>query len=175
MKKILSILLALTLFAALLAGCSGQQKPSQPQEEPAAAEPEGIYVAMNGVNISLGIPFADLQDKLGEEVKPSETINSCDENSDWKQTMHFYDGVTVTEDKDGLIDGVEVSGDAAALMGKIRISSTKDEVIEVMGEPDTDAEWGMYYTTTNPWVNIYLDEETGAITGFALMKSMVAG
>ena len=172
MKKILSILLVVTLSAALLAGCSGQKKPSQPEEQPAAAEPEGVYVAMNGVNISLGIPFADLQDKLGEESKPSETINSCDENSDWKQTMHFYDGVTVTEDKDGLIDGVEVSGDTASLMGKIKIGATADEVKEALGEPDTDAEWGIYYNSSNPWVNIYLDEETGTVSGFALMKSL---
>ena len=57
-------------------------------------------------------------------------------------------------------------------MGKIRIGATADEVKEVLGEPDTDAAWGIYYTSSNPWVNLYLDEESGTISGFALMKSM---
>lgn len=173
MKKTLSILLALLLIAALLAGC-GQKTPSAPAEDAYSAETAdaGIYVTVNGQNLTVGVPYAGVQEKLGEETQPAETITSCDENSDWKQTMHFYEGLTVTEDKDGNIDGVQVSGGEYALMGKIKIGATKDEVKEVLGEPDTDAAWGLYYTSGAPWVNIYVDEETGLVSGFALMPYM---
>ena len=180
MKKTLSILLTLLLIAALFVGCGSQSKPAESQTpataqppattEAPSTEPEGIFITVNGVNVTVGIPFASLEEALGPQTAPSETIDSCDLNSDWKQTMHYYDGAIVTEDKDGNIDGVQISGGDSALMGKIRVGATKDDVIAVLGTPDTDESWGIYYENTKPMVNCYLDESTGLIDGFALMS-----
>lgn len=173
MKKVLSILLAVLLLAALFVGCTAKPKSTDASAEMnETTEEEGIFITFNGQNIKVGVPFADMEEKLGQEVQPAETINSCDEGSDWKQTMHFYDGMIVTEDKDGIIDGVQVQDGDAALMGVIKIGATKDDVKAVLGEPDTDESWGLYYENTDPMVNLYLDEETGLISGFALMAPM---
>ena len=163
-KKILCVLLAVLLLAALFAGC----KKTEEKTDPTEAEEEGVFVTVNGFNLKVGVAYADVKDKLGKETAPAETIDSCDPDSDWKQTMHFYDGVIVTEDKDGNIDGIQVQEGDSALMGKIRIGATKEEVKAVLGEPDTDAEWGIYYES-DPMINFYLDEETGLISGFAVM------
>lgn len=173
-KKILCVLLAVLLLAALFAGCKKTEENKKTEEkkttDPTATETEeeGVFVTMNGFNLKVGVPYADVKDKLGKEIAPAETIDSCDPNSDWKQTMHFYEGVIVTEDKDGNIDGIQVQEGDAALMGKIRIGATKEDVKAVLGEPDTDAEWGIYYES-DPMINFYLDEETGLISGFAVM------
>lgn len=190
MKKTLSILLAVLLIAALLVGCSNDKaksdaksdasdktdssnKSDESKTDPSGEETEeGIFVLINGQNIKVGVPFADMEDKLGKEAQPAETSDSCDEGSDWKQTMHFYDGMIVTENKDGIIDGLQVSDGDAALMGKIRIGATKDDVKALLGNPDTDESWGIFYENTNPKINLYLDEETGLITGFALMATL---
>lgn len=190
MKKVLSILLAVLLLATLFAGCKAKSKnpdatteANEPAEnesgetntvesepvETTPAEEDGIFVTYNGQNIKVGVPFTEMQDMLGEETQPAETIDSCDEGSDWKQTMHFYSGMIVTENKDGIIDGIQVQEGEAALMGKIKIGASKDDVKAVLGEPDTDESWGIYYEKTNPMVNFYLDDETGLISGFALM------
>lgn len=170
MKKALSVLLAVLLLATLFVGCkTDSNNPDAPADQNEPAAEEGVFITFNGQNIKVGVPFTEMKDKLGEETQPAETIDSCDEGSDWKQTMHFYGGVIVTEDKDGNIDGVQVQEGDAALMGKIKIGASKDDVKAVLGEPDTDESWGLYYTKANPSVNIYLDEETGLISGFALM------
>ena len=170
MKKVLSILLAVLLLATLFVGCNnGRKNTDASEEKEQSSEEEGIFVTYNGQNIKVGVPFTDMKDKLGKETQPAETIDSCDEGSDWKQTMHFYDGMIVTENKDGIIDGLQVQEGDAALMGKIKIGASKEDVKAVMGEPDTDESWGIYYENTNPTVNFYLDDETGLISGFALM------
>lgn len=110
------------------------------------------------------------EEVLVSPIAPAETIESCDEGSDWKQTMHYYEGVTITENKDCVIDCVQVGDGDAALMGKIRIGASRDDVIAFFGTPDTDESWGIMYENTSPMVNFYLDDETGLISGFALMS-----
>lgn len=178
MKKTVAILLTLLMLAALLAACAKTEQPAGTQApETKAPEteavPEGVYVAFNGVNLVPGGPFAELKDKLGAETKPAETIDSCDENSDWQQTSHYYGDVRITENKDGMVEGIEVSGSSdAALNGVIRIGTTADEVKAVLGEPGTDQPWGLYYEDL-PMVNVFLDEETGKVTGFMVMNSFI--
>ena len=72
--------------------------------------------------------------------------------------------------KDGIIDGIQVQEGDSALMGKIKIGAARDDVKALLGEPETDETWGMFYET-KPGVNLYLDEETGLVSGFAIMYS----
>ena len=167
MKKALAFLLTVLLVAALFVGCGNTEKPAETTEAPAATEPvpEGNYVTINGQNVTIGIPFAEVSDKLGEEIRPSETIDSCDPNSDWKQTMHFYTGVTVTEDKDGLIDSIQISEAGILFNGQLQVGMTSEEVIAVLGEPVTPQPWGLYYEDSNPYTYFSMDEDTGIIVG----------
>lgn len=165
LQKIISLFLALLLIAAVFAGCKKKEASGASDGD---AAPEGIYITVDGTNLSVGIPFADVKDKLGAEVQPAEELTSCDENSDWRQTQHFFEKVTVAEDKDGIIDQVLVLEGDALLMGKVGIGATKADVIAVLGEPPADGNtaWGLYYDHAS----VMLDEETGIVTGFILSK-----
>ena len=48
-----------------------------------------------------------------------------------------------------------------------------EDVKAAFGEPDTDAEWGLYYEKTSPMMNFYLDEETDTVCSFAVMLSFI--
>lgn len=190
MKKVISVLLAVLLITVLFAACKSNNESAESKDSvsttaapavsgdteivtEAPSEPEaeeGIYATINGVNVTVGVPFADMEAALGEQTQPAETIDSCDPDSDWKQTMHYYEGVIITENKDGIIDGIQVQEGDSALMGKIKIGAARDDVKALLGEPETDETWGMFYET-KPGVNLYLDEETGLVSGFAIMYS----
>lgn len=144
-------------------------------EAPATTDaPEtGYYVEINGQKIVLGVPFEELKALLPEETAPAETIGSCDEDSDWQQTTHTYDGFTITEDKDGIANGITVNAGDYTVNGLIGIGATKEEVKAAFGEPGTDAEWGLYYDASKPMLNFYLDEETGLVSGFSVMLSFI--
>ena len=198
-RNVFSALLAVLLIAALFAGCvstpatteapkteapatTEAPKTEAPATEAPATEAPAdtqaldkseFYVEINGQKIVVGVPFEELVPLLPEETAPAETIGSCDENSDWRQTTHTYDGFIIAEDKDGIAVGIVVSSGDCALNGQLRIGSTRDEVKALLGEPDTDAEWGLYYDDPLPMVDFMLDEESNTVTSFSLMIAFV--
>lgn len=178
MKRTIAIVCTLLLLAALTVGCAKsepaatQPAATQPAETQ-PKEPEGVYVLVNGQYVVPDVPFADYKDKLGAESKPAETIGSCDEDSDWSQTSHFYGSVKLVEDKDGILTGIEVDGGDAAVNGKIKVGATAEEIKAVLGTPDTDETWGIYYDASKPMITFWLDEETGKCTGFAVMTNFI--
>ena len=202
--KILSLLLAVLMIAALFVGCAGETKPTETQTEKQTeaqtekqteaqteaqtevetdpqsetdtqAEPVEIdvWLEVNGQQLRVGVPFAELEPMLPEETAPVQEVDSCDPDSDWHQTTHTYDGFTVTVNKDGVAVGISVVDGDYALNGTVKIGSTPDDVKATFGTPDTDEEWGIYYYGTMPMLNFYLDEETGLISGFGVMSEFV--
>ena len=171
MKKIVFIMLAALLLAALLLGCADAKQPAESlaskpagQDTASAAEPaapgqEGVFVTVNGVELCTGIPYAEYKEQLGEEIKPAEEVLACDPSSDWKQTMHFYQGVTVSEDKDGLVNSIQVEAGDAAILGKLGIGSTREEVKALLGQPDEEDEWNLFYSSTQPQI-MFISSET---------------
>ena len=177
LKKWIALFLILVLAASLLVGCAKDNKDTKDPEEttaPAEEVVEGVYVTINGQNVQLGMAYADVADKLGEETQPAEVIDSCDPESDWKQTMHYYPGVTITEDKDGNLDsfslGEPVNGSEVLFMGKIKVGATADDVVAVMGEADQADEYSLFYTSQGPWIGVYLED--GKVTGIMIMGGM---
>ena len=172
MKKTSCIVISMLLIVAALAGCSSDKKA---ETETAAAE-EGVYVSINEVKVHTGQAYADVKDALGDEIKPSETIESCDPDSDWVQIMHYYAGTIVSEDKDGNIMSIEVTdreqaSDAAFLCAPdpVRLGDKFEDVKTIIGEPDQEDEYSLFYTSGDPMIYIYLDENAGTVTGIMLM------
>ena len=167
MKKIVFIMLAALLLAALLPGCADAKQPAEtaastpfPQDSAAKpAEQEDIFVTVNGVDVYTGVPYAEYKEQLGEEIKPAEEVLACDPSSDWKQIMHFYQGVTVSEDKDGLVNSIQVEAGDAAILGKIGVGSTREEVKALLGQPDEEDEWSLFYSSTQPQI-MFTSSET---------------
>ena len=177
MKKTLCLLLAALLIAALFVGCSSGKTPEGTKatenaavESTAASAPEGPYLTLNGEYITLGLAFADVKDKLGEETAPAEEMYACDPGSDWKQTMHTYAFGTVTEDKDGVLNSIQISSGDATVNGTVGIGATVDKVKAALGEPESEEEGlALYYTFSNVMVNLFLEQNT--VTGFNMMLS----
>ena len=164
MKAVGRILLGALLIVALLGGCA--KKPSGND-----SKKPSLYFTYNDATFTLGETFESVKDKLGAETKPAETTQACDPNSDFAITMHFYDGITVSEENKGIIYTVEISqwevGDNqdAALNGSVRLGGTPEDVTAALGEPEsTDEYGGMYYTIGEFSVSIYTDDETGKIS-----------
>ena len=181
-NRILPILLAALLTVALFAGCAKTETadttqsraagapPTQAAGEPQASQSDDhFWFTHNGVEIHMGVPFAELAEKLGSESKPSETIESCDPGSDWVQIQHYYPGITVHEDKDGNVFGVEMSewnvpsaGDLT-MNGVLKLhESTRDDVVAALGEPEPN-EYGIFYDFDGYTLCINLDESTGLL------------
>ena len=205
MKKFYAIVLGMMLAASLAAGCgqSGESKQETKAAEAQTTEaqtteaqtteaqtteaqtqeaqaPEGIYLAYNGTNVQPGMAFADVKDGLGEESKPAETIGSCDENSDWTETTHYYPGFVLTEDNEGNITGFTISeyefeGKDASLNGQLKLGATLEEakavLKDVLGDPDTEDETSIYYNA-GPWVGVMLDEDSKTVNSIMVMTGM---
>ena len=121
--------------------------------------------------VSLDADFSKYAEALGGEVKASE------QDAEWQHTMHYYAGLTVTEDKDGKIDSILLSdetgkNDEIAFMGKLSLGMKAEDAKAILGEPDREDAYSMFYTGGDPWVYIYLDESTGEITGIFLTRAV---
>ena len=198
MNRIIALMLAALLLAAVFAGCAREKTPettkapetqapetrapetkapeTQAPETEAADQQDFFWFTLNGTEIHMGVPYAELKEKLGDEAKPSETIEACDPSSDWVQIVHFYPGITVNEDKNGNVFGIELGeynvgpGDAV-INGTLKVGvSTRDDVVSVLGEPEPN-EYGMFYNWNGYMLAVYLDEETGLLSSAMVMES----
>lgn len=115
--------------------------PVESTSEPVAAD--GMYMLVNGTRIELGMKYADVKEGLGAQTAPDQELGSCDDPT-FVRIVHFYPSMTVTENPDGTIWGIELSsiyageGDAA-LKGKVKLGTTLDEALAALGEPDNSA------------------------------------
>lgn len=119
--------------------------PIDPTSDPveSTSEPidtDGMYMLVNGTRIELGMKFADVKEGLGAQTAPDQELGSCD-NPTFVRVVHFYPSMTVTENPDGTIHGMELSsmymGEGnAALKGKVRLGTTLAEALAALGEPE---------------------------------------
>ena len=133
-KKLLVLLLALTMvFAFTACGGSDQaddqtaddqqaEEPADEQAEEPAETPDGqaadasasgipdyVYVEVNGTKIIPGGNYADIEGKIGDETKPSERIEPCDPDAESADQEYYFDGYSLTTVADtGLIRMIDV-------------------------------------------------------------------
>ena len=167
MKQYLSLLCAVLALCCLLMGCAADKAPETTQ--PAPAEPTGLYIQYQDAKLAVGIPFADVKDALGAEARPAEVILPCDGSDAYKDTMHFYGHLAVTENIDGIITNIEISdfyegeGDPT-FMGTIRLGATQEEAVKALGEPDNypleEDDYSLTYRKDNICTMVFLDPET---------------
>lgn len=200
-NRIIAILLVLLMAAALFVGCqetkpgdtqapdtqapdtkapdtqapNTQAPDTQPSETQPAQNDDLFWFTLNGVEIHMGVPYAELAEKLGSEAKPSETIESCDPGSDWITIQHFYPGITVNEDKNGNVFGIEMS-EWAVGPGDVTINgvlkpgeATEEDIYEVLGKPEPN-EYGIFYDWNGYNLGIYLNEDTGLLESAMVMQ-----
>ena len=152
--------------------------PVESTSEPVAAD--GMYMLVNGTRIELGMKYADVREGLGAQTAPDQELGSCDD-PDFVRIVHFYPGMTVTENPDGTIWGIELSsiyageGDAA-LKGKVKLGTTLDEALAALGEPDNSAsikdDCMLNYQQDGQVIYIFLDADSNnTVSGISMMIS----
>lgn len=173
-----ALALALALAVLLFAGCGAQpgepgaaqsasaapsssRSSAETQPDPSAAQT--LFVAVNGAELRLGMRFSEAAACLGAESKPAETVSG----TDWKQTQHFYPGLTISEDRDGRIDSIQLhsedGGIDAAILGELRVGMRPAEYKAILGEPDIENPDALFYEHSDPCLSLYVDETTGLI------------
>ncbi len=114
--------------------------PTEQSTEAEAAE--GMYLLVNGVRLAPGMPYAEVKPALGAQTAPDQALDACDGSS--FGTIHFYSGMTVTENESGVIRGIECSvqfeGESdTALLGRVGLGATRPEVLAALGVPENAA------------------------------------
>ncbi len=160
--------------------------PGDTTPDPAEDMPDpvtvGIYMLVNGTKIELGMSYADVKEALGAQTAPDQELGSCD-NPTFVRIVHYYPGLTITENPDGTIWAIELSsmyaGESdAALMENIKIGTSMDEVISVLGEPENlkSAEYDcmLIYRQEDQYVCIYFfnTDNKDTVSGISMTRPM---
>ncbi len=152
-KKFLAVVLMMLLvftFAACGSSDSGDGGSDSGAPTAETAIPQEAFLTMNGTEVHIGDNFANVDGKIGEETKPSETIQPCNPNLEKPTVEHYYEGVHITTTEDGIIATVSMDvrdGECdSAFGGKVKLHDPISGVKEILGEPEADNEDEMFLT-----------------------------
>lgn len=181
-KKVL--LLALMLMVVFcFSACGGSSEPAGDQGSDAptveTAFPEEAFILMNGTEVRIGDNFANVEGKIGEEVKPSEKVEPCDPEVETATIEHYYDGVRITTTEDGIICTLSLDvrdGETdSSFGGKVKLGDPISGIKELLGDPkdgDEDEMFMSYYygPEDDPQNILFYKDEAGNETmdGFVM-------
>lgn len=127
-----------------------------------------MYMLVNGTRVELGMKYADVKEGLGAQTAPDQELGSCDDPS-FVRMVHFYPGMTKTENPDGTIWGMELSsvyageGDAA-LKGSVKLGTTLDAALAALGQPENASSVNddcmLIYRQDGQDIYVFLDTKT---------------
>ena len=160
MKKLLVIIMAL-IMVFTMASCGGNSEKAEPQGD---ASSKDLYAVVNGQEVRLGDSFDEIREGLGEEAKPAEEVEPCDGDTDWLKTIHFYNGISIHHNKDGIVENIDINtydvGEGDALfMGSVKLGDSVDSIKEIFGEPRQEDEWSMDYMIGDVYLLVMKAEE----------------
>ncbi len=151
--------------------------PSENTSDP--ADTDGMYMLVNGTRVELGMKYADVKEGLGAQTAPDQELGSCD-NPDFVRIVHFYPGMTVTENPDGTIWGMELSrmyageGDAA-LKGIVKLGTSLDAALAALGQPENASsakdDCMLIYQQDGQIVYIFLDTGNNAVSSISMTST----
>lgn len=87
---------------------SDKSKTKEAADDTSSSE---VFFTVNGVEVKQGAVWADVKDTLGDEAKPSDTIEPCD-GGDYIQIIHYYKGAEITTLRDENIIGISMTTDS---------------------------------------------------------------
>ena len=176
MKKVLLFFLSAAILMTMLGGCAKQEEKTSEQTAQETQEtqqdPE-FYVLYNNVKLTVGVPFADVVDSLGEQTAPQQEIRPCDGGDAYLDVMHFYGNLVVTENKDGIIKTIELNNydqpDSGALVnGVVSLGMKTEEVVEKLGKPlyypIPEDDFALTYGNDEYSLVLFLDPDTNKET-----------
>ena len=149
--------------AATTAEVTAESATTEASEQKTSATE--AFFTLNEVDAKVGMSFADIKDKLGDEIKPAESVIPCGAGE--TQVFHYYDGFVVVEtEKEGVITGLELTegnNANAAFMGKVKVGDTPEQVKAAIGDPKDEDEYCLSYHIGDADVSVNL--ENGVVVG----------
>jgi predicted small lipoprotein YifL len=150
MKKIILIVLALTLVFSLCAcggseGCDNKPAENNNAKQELATSPIGYGLKVNGVTFGIGMGAEDVVKKLGA-VEPVKS-ESCGDMGGDDYEYNYNDYVIYANDGGGAIRiyCVELRSDMVATAEGISPSASVDEVKEIYGAPTSESSANLIY------------------------------
>ncbi|MBR6881080.1 MAG: hypothetical protein IKN14_08405 [Clostridiales bacterium] len=182
-RKIIAMAAASIMIVAAVAACSDkkedEKKDDAAKTEASAEESEKDHdaahvdgVVYKGVEVVMNAPFADIKDQLGDTVKPDDVILPCDGGDLYKDTIHHYEELDVTENVNGDITDIEVPvdvvpGDDLLILGDIKIGDSIEDVLKAHPEFEDDEYCISYRSEGQYYCTIMKDYEAGTtVSGF---------
>ena len=105
-----------------------------------------------------GDTFESVKDKMGEEIKPSESFRACMPGVKGESTLYFFDGIDITVSYAGIISSVNIKSDKFFIKPDILVGRNIDGLNEILGEPSFDSEYGGSYQFDDVSISFIYDE-----------------
>ncbi|MBO6115176.1 MAG: hypothetical protein J6P57_08980 [Lachnospiraceae bacterium] len=159
--KKLAVLTATALVLTTGMVACGDKKQSDKSTTKEAADDTSsseVFFTVNGVEVKQGAVWADVKDTLGDEAKPSDTIEPCD-GGDYIQIIHYYEGAEITTLRDENIIGISMTTDSkdVDVMGAVKLGDTADAVKSALGTPNQEDESMIVYEIGSSSLMLYMD------------------
>lgn len=139
---------------------------------------ESVYakyrINYNGTEFGVLDKYDDVKAGLGNEIKPSQTYTPCGAMVEGEVTTHFYEGLTLETNSEGIIYTIKFSSSenpdsTAALVTGIKLGSSHDEVINAYGASDSDDEYNTSYSYDRLYTGFSYDfEGDGTVNYFSI-------
>ena len=186
-RRLLAVTLAAAVLGMGLAACSKDsddetEKTEAPAEETeAVADTQGeggtlayedLYCTLNGVDVYIGMPFEEVKDQLGDEIKPEERVEPCTGDCEYLCIIHTYDGFEINENYDGLVSSISVNTMNTGIgTGKFQDSfdygAPIQEILDRYGEPWDQGDGYVQYSIGNAMLMFNSDDNV-TITSFSI-------
>ena len=141
------------------------QNPAVPDSQaPLSEKAKFVY---QGCTFAVGDLYANIAEKLGKQVAPSETVKPCIPGAG-TETHYMYPGFTVAVTEKGVITSIVLNHDfdpsnEAGTVSGLHLGDKKEQVDQLLGKPDIDIE-GMIYTYQQDDLTLSFDFEEDIIT-----------
>ena len=148
MKKTVALILALLMLVALCACASAENDGGKTHE---------AYVFKKGsVEIAIDADLAPIVEKLGDYIYYDEAPSCAHEG---KSKYYTYAGIDIESyPKDGkdLVYMVALIDDTVSTVEGLRVGDSREDVIEIYGEPETDSERSLLYKAEGLYLHVVM-------------------
>lgn len=187
-KRVLILAILMLVCMVVLCACVNNEKKSEKTEGEKAIskkvpqeEIDKLVILANGATFRIDDKFDEVKEKLGTEIRPSQTYTPCGGSDDAQVTSHYYDGYYIDVSSDGIIFRAVISenenpGSKVTLAG-IKLGDSPEDVKKAFNvKPDIADEYTINYELDKFIVSYGLNfEGNGNVNYISIDDISIAG
>ena len=148
MKKTVALILALLMLVALCACASADNGGGKTHE---------AYVFKKGtVEIAIDAELAPIVEKLGDHIYYDEAPSCAHEGTSKYYTYAGIDIESYPKDGKDRVYMVALIDDTVSTVEGLRVGDSREDVIEIYGEPDPDSERSLLYKAEGMYLHVVM-------------------